>query len=246
MNLTGNQHLGTVTLNDGSIFKLPTTGVSTLVVTGLTITSAVNGGKLDLGSQAMVVSHSASAIASIIGMLSEFRTAGNWANSGIGSSLATPTSYTGLAAAVNMLLPAPFSGSWRSNGAITNLDDVLIKYTYNGDSDLNGTITIDDFLQIDGGNLMHRTGYQNGDFNYDGTVNAADYQLINDAAAHLAGTLTTTPQVVPAPIPIPTPTPTPTPIVASSIVLTPAPVVASTPPAVLTARPVVRKQWLRR
>jgi len=47
-----------------------------------------------------------------------------------------------------------------------------------GDANQNGRIDADDFAAIDRGGARHLTGWSNGDFNDDGTVNAADYTII--------------------------------------------------------------------
>jgi len=58
---------------------------------------------------------------------------------------------------------------------------VLIKYTYAGDANLDGTIdggdygTIDNFSQVPGADA-----YFNGDFNYDGVVDGGDYGVIDN------------------------------------------------------------------
>jgi hypothetical protein len=58
---------------------------------------------------------------------------------------------------------------------------VLLKYTYTGDVNFDGTIdgadygVIDNWVQFPGTN-----GYVN-DFNYDGVIDGADYGLIDNA-----------------------------------------------------------------
>ncbi len=59
--------------------------------------------------------------------------------------------------------------------------DVLVKYTFYGDADLNGIINGSDFTLIDNGFNSKLTGWRNGDFNYDGVVNGDDYTLIDNA-----------------------------------------------------------------
>jgi PEP-CTERM motif len=65
-------------------------------------------------------------------------------------------------------------------GANTVSTDMLVKYTYYGDADLNGTVNGADYQQIDKGFGMHLTGWSNGDFNYDNTVDGSDYSLIDN------------------------------------------------------------------
>jgi fibronectin-binding autotransporter adhesin len=59
--------------------------------------------------------------------------------------------------------------------------DILVKYTYFGDANLDGKLNASDYIAIDNGFTMHLTGWANGDFNYDGTVNGDDYTLIDNA-----------------------------------------------------------------
>jgi hypothetical protein len=59
--------------------------------------------------------------------------------------------------------------------------DVLVKYTYYGDANLDGKVDGSDYSLIDSGYLTGATGWQNGDFNYDGVVNGSDYTLIDNA-----------------------------------------------------------------
>ena len=70
------------------------------------------------------------------------------------------------------------------DGQSPGINDVLIKYTYYGDSDLNGKVDAADYSHIDNGANSAGTlsGWVNGDFNYDGTINGADYTLIDNAA----------------------------------------------------------------
>ena len=78
----------------------------------------------------------------------------------------------------------PLYTSWPSGadsgGAVAVVhDDVLIKYTYYGDADLDGTVNsgqdYDLFLAGKGGG---GTGWEYGDFDYDGTTNSGiDYDL---------------------------------------------------------------------
>ncbi|MCY2954473.1 MAG: carboxypeptidase regulatory-like domain-containing protein [Planctomycetota bacterium] len=67
--------------------------------------------------------------------------------------------------------------------------DVLVKYTWDGDANLDGIINADDYFQIDSGYITQAKGYQNGDFNYDGVINADDYFLIDSAFIGQSGPL---------------------------------------------------------
>ncbi len=108
---------------------------------------------------------------------------GLWNGEGITSSTAAndPTHLTALGVILNTNGTA--SQAWYStfDGASVTSTDVLIKYTYYGDTNLDGVIDGSDYSRIDNGYLTHLTGWASGDFNYDGVVNGSDYTLIDNA-----------------------------------------------------------------
>jgi hypothetical protein len=65
--------------------------------------------------------------------------------------------------------------------------DILIKYTYYGDTNLNGEVDGTDFSRVDTAYAADLTtpgqftGWFNGDFNYDGYINGSDYTLMDNA-----------------------------------------------------------------
>jgi hypothetical protein len=67
--------------------------------------------------------------------------------------------------------------------------DTLVKYTYYGDTDLNGHVNLDDYVRADDGFNNHLTGWLNGDFDLNGSVNFDDYVLIDLAFNAQNGTL---------------------------------------------------------
>ena len=70
--------------------------------------------------------------------------------------------------------------------------EILVKYTYFGDADLDGTITGADYALIDGSVGMGASDWVFGDFDYDGVAaTGADYALIDGglAAFQLGGPL---------------------------------------------------------
>jgi hypothetical protein len=72
-------------------------------------------------------------------------------------------------------------------GSSVSASDVLIKYTYYGDTNLDGKVDGSDYTQIDYAYLADRsnpgsmTGWSNGDFNYDGVIDGSDYTLIDNS-----------------------------------------------------------------
>ena len=70
----------------------------------------------------------------------------------------------------------------RIGGETVDGSTVVIKYTYAGDSNVDGLIDaqdyglIDNFVQFPGS-----SGFQNGDFNYDGLIDATDYGIVDNS-----------------------------------------------------------------
>jgi hypothetical protein len=160
-----------------------------LATSALTITA---GGKLDLGANDMIVRAAGEAgYGTINSEVAQGRgTNGAWTSAGITSSAAAlapgkfalgaivnDTNQTPAGALSGVPLKSTFDGQSVADG------DVLVKYTYAGDANLDGVVNAADYLQIDsnftgGGTLK---GWFNGDFNYDGVVNGDDYTLIDNA-----------------------------------------------------------------
>jgi uncharacterized delta-60 repeat protein len=111
-----------------------------------------------------------------------------WKGKGISSSTAAgdPTFLTTLGVELNNNGNGqPLFGSGAPlgtfDGQSPSVTDVLIKYTYYGDANLDGKVDGTDYADVDNGFLNHLTGWSNGDFNYDGTVDGSDYTLIDNA-----------------------------------------------------------------
>jgi autotransporter-associated beta strand protein len=112
--------------------------------------------------------------------------AGGWhGTTGITSSAAAanPSHLTALGVIQNSTNGSPTGTALYTSfdGVPVTNSDVLIKYTYFGDANLDGAVNSSDYSRIDNGYLLHLTGWSNGDFNYDGVVNGSDYTLIDNA-----------------------------------------------------------------
>ncbi len=68
-------------------------------------------------------------------------------------------------------------------GQATNRDDVLVKYTYIGDANLDGIVSFDDYVGMDNAffGLIPNLGWATGDVNYDGVINFDDYTVVDQA-----------------------------------------------------------------
>ena len=194
-NATNSAVTANATTNFGSAQKLASlgigaTGVATLAAhtggpanikpidtAGLAITA---GGKLDLTNNVLVVR--GGSLAAITTALGTGYATGTWAGPGINSSTAAGDASFVTALGVidnSVTLLSTFGGVTGLTGA-----EILVKYTYYGDANLDGQVTGADYSQIDNGFANGLTGWFNGDFNYDGVVTGADYSLIDNAFAN--------------------------------------------------------------
>ncbi len=140
--------------------------------------SGNNLGLLDLTNNSMIVHNgSASAITSEIAV---GYNGGHWNGAvGITSSTAAGTTNTALGVELNSNGSAALLSTFE--GQPVTSTDVLVKYTYFGDANLDGVVNGSDYTLIDNGFNNNLTGWHNGDFNYDGVVNGDDYTLIDNA-----------------------------------------------------------------
>jgi autotransporter-associated beta strand protein len=103
------------------------------------------------------------------------------------------TSATGLRSSVAGTGPSTAPDFHATLGLVSNTDEfglprfttfsglavtpssLLVKYTYIGDTNLDGILDATDFNAVLNGFTNNLTGWQNGDINYDGTINATDW-----------------------------------------------------------------------
>jgi len=124
-------------------------------------------------------------------MIRSGRTGGSWSGQGLTSTAAalnTPAKNTGLGAISGQQYKSAVehAGTTSFNGLPLANTDIIVKYTYNGDANLDGRVTANDYAKIDttfnnehtAGNIG---GWFNGDFNYDGKADGNDYALIDAA-----------------------------------------------------------------
>ncbi|MCY2953793.1 MAG: DUF642 domain-containing protein [Planctomycetota bacterium] len=129
------------------------------------------GCKLDLTNNRLIVT--SADLNAVSDLIRSARTGGTWQGLGITSSTAKAdkTGKTGLGLRLD------------------SQNRVFVKYTWNGDANLDGVVNADDYFQIDSGFISPKGGYYNGDFNYDDMVNADDYFLIDSAFIGQSGPL---------------------------------------------------------
>jgi hypothetical protein len=144
-------------------------------------------GTLDLGANDADFTNSTPAtINSLVKSAYNYAGGANWSGTGITSSTAAAdsTHLTALGVVQNNQSGSPlFSVGKTFDGTIPGAADVLVKYTYVGDANLDGKVDGSDYSKIDAGYAGHGslTGWANGDFNYDGVIDGSDYTLLDNA-----------------------------------------------------------------
>jgi fibronectin-binding autotransporter adhesin len=188
---------GQLTINSGGAINVLPTALSTnrtvLVTTGLSIAGTAGGymGKLDLSNNDMIVQGvGASGLATLNTYVAQGFNGGNWQGTGgiVSTSAAANTTHlTALGIIQNDNGTNTSTALYNSfDGVAVGDSDVLIKYTYYGDANLDGKVDGTDYSRIDATYLAEKTsgpisGWFNGDFNYDNVVNGSDYTLIDNA-----------------------------------------------------------------
>jgi autotransporter-associated beta strand protein len=197
-------------LNKYGTGNLTTGGIQagTLNVAAGTVTVATNGGNsgasrvgtvlladsgsgpttaLDLNDNDLIVTNGT--VAGIQATINNARHSGAWDQAGITSSAAR--SNTNHSTTLGVLSGAEYTsvGGGTFDGFAVAPSDVVVKYTYYGDTDFNGKVNFDDYVRTDNGFNNHLTGWLNGDFDGNGQVNFDDYVLIDLAFNTQSGTL---------------------------------------------------------
>lgn len=132
--------------------------------------SFTNGGRMDVTDHGLIVTGMTQA--AVRSIIAPARNNGQWNGAnGIGSSLAN-----GNGKAVGYALASDlFNAPGLFLGQSFALSDVLVRYTFNGDTDLNGQVNFDDLLRLAQNYDTVGTGtWRNGDSTYDGNINFDD------------------------------------------------------------------------
>ena len=178
--------LGTLSIASGSKLQVisPASHSDRTVLTlnSLQIAGVANAwtSQLDLAGNDLVI-HNGN-LATILNQIEQGLNAANhgyWNGLGITSSAAAAASNLALAAELNSNGSGALLSSFDNQSVLST--DVLVKFTYFGDANLDGVVNGSDYTLIDNGFNNNLTGVRNGDFNYDGVVNGDDYTLIDNA-----------------------------------------------------------------
>jgi hypothetical protein len=195
-----------LSVNDGTLAIAPNGGDSGTSVIEETIEDALiiaNTARLDLNNNDLIVRagpdtthqvHEAMQVAIVSaqnGVDNAFLT--NWNGPGLTSSLARSTNVaagvdlTGLGVIRNFDLDiatgVPGSSYPTFSGQPVTATDVLVKFTYTGDGNLDGAVTFDDYAAMDAAffGTIPNLGWATGDVNFDDVINFDDYAVVDQA-----------------------------------------------------------------
>ncbi|MGE5611197.1 MAG: cohesin domain-containing protein [Bacillota bacterium] len=178
-------NLASLTLKDSAKLSLVQGSNTVLKVGSLSIGANAT---LDLGDNDLIVSATPetkqAVLAAVSGAIQSARGDGSWAGKGLTSSSAKAvaealTGNTGLAAILNDAGGEAILNSF--DGQTVGINDILVKYTWNGDVDLNGVVDGDDYFLIDAGFISKLDQYRNGDIDLNGVIDGDDYFLVDAA-----------------------------------------------------------------
>ncbi len=198
------QHIGALSVTSSATATLAARGGSydvtparVITVSSLDLGSDINShatGTLDIKDNDLIVKSgnlgtwNGTAYTGLQGILQRSLHDGAWDLPGIITSLADddgPYTAIGIAKASDVFgISSSGTASWIQGAGLTvgvTGSDILLKYTYTGDCNLDGEINGDDYFQIDSHVNLSGSAfdYFNGDLNLDGLINGDDYFFID-------------------------------------------------------------------
>jgi autotransporter-associated beta strand protein len=139
----------------------------------VTTVSTTGTGKFDLTDNSMVIRNMTAP--QVQALIASSYNGGHWDGAtGITSSTAATSTETSIGFASNAALNLT---SFKGVSGLT-ASDVLVKYTYAGDANLDGKVDIGDLGLLAGAWQQSSKVWVDGDFTYDGTVNIGDLGLL--------------------------------------------------------------------
>ena len=162
-------HLGLLSVADGGTLSFSGDNSKALVVESLGISGT---GRLDLADNDMILHN-----ASLLDVQALITGGQLWS-----SAAAETDGLKGLALANGQAYRDGHFDNPVFHGHVVVPTDVVVKYTYRGDANLDGQISLDDYLAIDSGFRFGGMVYTQGNFDYsiDG-ITYADYALIDQS-----------------------------------------------------------------
>jgi beta-glucanase (GH16 family) len=180
----GNLAVDTVSVTGGTLRILANGGATGLSVVKSLSIAAGNGALLDLVDNHLIVRQGSET--ALRQLVATWYAGGARNGGGIGSSLATAGSYGMVAVFPNEIYPGGPAYFTTYDGTSVASGDVIVRYTYGGDVNLDGMLDGRDLKAVMEGLVTGQSGWAHGDVNYDGRVTAEDVQwVMNALQAHL-------------------------------------------------------------
>ncbi|MGE5610758.1 MAG: hypothetical protein ACM359_16020, partial [Bacillota bacterium] len=186
--LDASMSLASLTLMESARLSLANGGDKVLRVGALSIGANAT---LDLGDNGMVISVKPETANSVLQQVTNWVAAarggeGKWLGKGLTSNVAQARAaalegYTGLGLMLNAENGEPIKTTFA--GQAVGANDILVKYTWTGDLNLDATVDGDDYFIIDSNFISQLASprYQDGDLNSDGVIDGDDYFLMDSA-----------------------------------------------------------------
>jgi hypothetical protein len=179
-------HMAGLTLASGATAQITPGANKALNVDSL----SVSAGKVNIQDNKLITKNALGSATSgvyngVSGLIQSGRNGGSWTGNGIITTQSNATAgnnFTSIGVAtaqqVKNLANASDTALWA--GQTVTGSDTLVMYTYGGDANLDGKVTISDYGKIDFAiGIPGANGWFNGDFNYDGKVTISDYGIID-------------------------------------------------------------------
>jgi hypothetical protein len=174
---------GTLDISNGLVFCVANgsdSGASRIKYLKLTGPSGEPmAGTLDLNDNDLVIT--AGTLVEVSDAIVHARNGGEWDQTGITSTAARthPSGATTLGLLSGEEYHAVYGPDEPFAGFAVAGSDKLVKYTWYGDTDFNGSVDGDDYARIDSGFNFGLGGWLNGDSDLNGFVDVDDYALID-------------------------------------------------------------------
>jgi autotransporter-associated beta strand protein len=162
---------GSVNVADGALAQAQA-GLSKAVTVTTLATNAT--GKFDLTDNSMVIKGLDTT--QVRGLINGAFNAGHW-NGATGLDSSTAAANASGTTAIGYGTAGFLNKSSFKGVTPLNTTDVLVKYTYYGDSDLSGATNLDDFTLFLGGYQNAGATWSQGDYDYSGLVTLDDFTL---------------------------------------------------------------------
>jgi hypothetical protein len=169
------QRIGSLTVFGGVAQLAAPAGSMVLTATSLNVD---DGGRLDLTHEDMIIDYATvSPVATVQARLASGYAGGAWNGQGINSSTAAAAggaTAVGYAESnqVFSAFPATFAGQ------TVDATAVLLKYTFYGDANLDGSVNLQDFNRLAGNFGQSPRRWSQGNFDFDNDVDLADFNRL--------------------------------------------------------------------